>query len=115
MPVLVLDVSEEEADKILMTLDPLAALAEPDTERIKALLQTVRTDSPAVEELLRRTAGDQVWRLIHPEDFIEPPAQIDKAGELQKKWGTQSGQLWRIGEHRLVVWGLNQRRRCYRG
>ena len=102
VPVLILDVSDAEADKILMTLDPLAALAEPDTERIKALLQTVRTDSPAVEELLRRTAGDQVWRLIHPEDFIEPPAQIDKAAELQKKWGTQSGQLWRIGTHRLL-------------
>ena len=102
VPVLILDVSDAEADKILMTLDPLAALAEPDTERIKALLQTVRTDSQAVEELLRRTAGEQVWRLIHPEDFIEPPAQIDKAGELQKKWGTQTGQLWRIGEHRLL-------------
>ncbi len=102
VPVLILDVSDAEADKILMTLDPLATLAEPDTDRIKALLQTVRTDSPAVEELLRRTAGDQVWRLIHPEDFIEPPAQIDKAAELQKKWGTQSGQLWRIGEHRLL-------------
>ncbi len=102
VPVLILDVSDAEADKILMTLDPLAALAEPDTERVKALLQTVRTDSSAVEELLRRTAGDQVWRLIHPEDFIEPPAQIDKAAELQKKWGTQSGQLWRIGTHRLL-------------
>jgi DNA modification methylase len=62
----------------------------------------VRTDSPAVEELLRRTAGDQVWRLIHPEDFTEPPALIDQAGELQRKWGTKTGQLWRIGEHRLL-------------
>ena len=47
VPVLVLDVSEEEADKILLTLDPLAALAESDAERIKALLQTVQTDSQA--------------------------------------------------------------------
>ena len=115
VPVLILDVSDAEADKILMTLDPLAALAEPDIERIKALLQTVRTDSPAVEELLRRTAGDQVWRLIHPEDFIEPPAQIDKAAELQKKWGTQSGQLWRIGTHRLAVRRLNQGSRTSSG
>jgi len=102
VPVLVLDVTESEADKILLTLDPLAAMAEADTERIGRLLETVRSDSPAVEELLRSTAGDQVWRLIHPEDFIEPPAQIDKAGELQKKWGTETGQLWRLGEHRLL-------------
>lgn len=102
VPVLILDVTDSEADKILLTLDPLAAMAEADTERIGQLLQTVRFDGPAVEELLRRTAGDQVWRLIHPEDFVEPPAQTDKAGELQKKWGTETGQLWRLGEHRLL-------------
>src|SRR5580704_17201530 len=102
VPVLILDVTDSEADKILLTLDPLAAIAEADTERIGRLLETVRSDSPAVEELLRRTAGDQVWQLIHPEDFIEPPAQIDKAGELQKKWDTRPGQLWRLGEHRLL-------------
>jgi hypothetical protein len=102
VPVLILDVSEEEADKILLTLDPLASMAESDSERLQALLNNVRLDSPAVEELLRQTAGDQVWRLVHPEDFIEPPAQIDKAGELQKKWRTGIGQLWRLGEHRLL-------------
>ena len=86
VPVLVLDLSEEEADKLLLTLDPLAAMAESDAERITALLQTVRTDSEAVESLLRRTAGEQVWKIIHPEDTFEPPAQFDQAAELQKKW-----------------------------
>src|SRR5208337_2940298 len=100
VPVLVLDLSEEEGDKLLLTLDPLASLAESDSERIGALLQTVRTDSAAVEELFRRTAGDRLWNLIHPQS--EPSALIDQAGELQKKWGTRTGQLWRIGEHRLL-------------
>ncbi len=57
IPVLILDLDEAEADKLLLTLDPLALLAESDSERIGALLRTVKTDSPAVEELLRRT-----WR-----------------------------------------------------
>jgi site-specific DNA-methyltransferase (adenine-specific) len=39
-----------------------------------------------------------------PED--EPPddpgPQIDKAAELQKKWGTALGQVWELGEHRMV-------------
>src|SRR5579862_102011 len=100
LPVLILDVNEEEADKLLLTLDPLAALAESDAERIGALLQTVRTESPAVEELFRRTAGQQLWSLIHPQG--EPPAQNDQAAELQKKWKTETGQLWRIGDHRLL-------------
>ena len=97
---LILDLDEAEADKLLLTLDPLASLAESDSERIGALLQTVRTDSPAIEELLRRTAGERLWELIHPQ--VEPPALIDQAGELQRKWRTQTGQLWRIGEHRLL-------------
>ena len=67
LPVLILDLDEAEADKLLLTLDPLASLAESDSERIGALLQTVRTDSPAVEELLRRTAGERLWSLIHPQ------------------------------------------------
>jgi DNA modification methylase len=100
VPVLILDLDEAEADKLLLTLDPLASLAESDAQRISALLQTVRTDSPAVEELFRRTAGDRIWNLIHPQ--AEPPALIDQAGELQQKWNTEAGQLWRIGEHRLL-------------
>jgi hypothetical protein len=34
-----------------------------------------------------------------PED---PGAQIDKAEELRVKWNVQSGQLWKLGEHRLI-------------
>ncbi len=33
----------------------------------------------------------------------DAPAQIDKAGELQKHWGTETGQLWEIGRHRLLI------------
>jgi DNA modification methylase len=102
VPVLVLDVTAEEADKILLTLDPLAAMAEADRERIGRLLETVRTDNQAVEELLRSTAGEQVWASIHPEDTFEPPAQFDKAGELQEKWKTKAAQLWQVSQHRLL-------------
>lgn len=32
----------------------------------------------------------------------DTPPQIDKAAELQKKWGTALGQVWELGPHRLV-------------
>ena len=102
VPVLVLDLNEEEADKLLLTLDPLAAMAESDSERIKALLETVLTDNDAVKELLKRTAGPQLWEQIHPQEIGEPPAQVDHAAEFQKKWGTESGQIWQIGLHRIL-------------
>jgi len=35
-----------------------------------------------------------------PPEGVEP--QIDKAEELREKWGVESGQLWKLGEHRLI-------------
>ncbi|HEY4232610.1 MAG TPA: hypothetical protein VGM76_04235 [Lacipirellulaceae bacterium] len=52
VPVLVLDVDEREADKILLTHDPLAGMAEASEERLHALLANVQTESDAVRSLL---------------------------------------------------------------
>ena len=35
-----------------------------------------------------------------PVEDVEP--QIDRAEELREKWGVESGQLWQLGEHRLI-------------
>ena len=102
VPVLVLDVTEEEADKLLLTLDPLAAMAETDAERIKALLETVRTDDEAVQELFKRTAGERLWRVLHPQEIDEAEVAPERADELRAKWGTESGQVWRIEQHRII-------------
>ena len=52
VPVLVLDVTEEEADKILITLDPLAVMATSDHDQLNNLLESVNTNNPHVQELL---------------------------------------------------------------
>lgn len=109
MPVLVLDVTEEEADKILLTHDPLAAMAETDYERLKALLETVRTDDDAVQELLRRTAGDRLWAVLHPEAVREALVPLDRAEALGAKWRTEPGQTWQIGSHHLVCGDSRER------
>lgn len=37
------------------------------------------------------------------DELVEDPgAQIDKAEELREKWGVESGQLWQLGEHRVI-------------
>ncbi len=102
VPVLVLDVTEEEADKILLTLDPLASMAKSDAERIGLLLTTVRTDNEAVQDLLKRIAGPELWQTIHPEEMEEVAVSPERADELQEKWGTESAQLWQAGPHRIV-------------
>src|SRR5262249_3925260 len=101
VPVLVGSWSEEEERKILATLDPLAAMAEADTGVLAALLKQVETESDAVRELLANLAAgdvdpggppDQTFGLTDPDDAPEPPdAPI-----------TKQGDLWVLGEHRLL-------------
>jgi ParB-like chromosome segregation protein Spo0J len=57
VPVLILDVNEAEADKILATLDPLAAMADSDAAKFEELLHTVNTSSQALQELIAETAA----------------------------------------------------------
>jgi ParB-like chromosome segregation protein Spo0J len=58
IPVLVLDVSEEEADKILATFDPLGAMAESDADALRALLEDVETGSQELADMLTALAED---------------------------------------------------------
>jgi len=53
VPVLVLDLNDTEADKLLATLDPLAALAETDQTMLDDLLAQIETENVAVQEFLR--------------------------------------------------------------
>ena len=114
VPVVILDLTDEEAEKFLVTYDPLAAMAETDYERLKALLDTVQTDSAAVKELLRRTAGDSLWETIHPEELKEMEVAPDRAEELRTKWRTERGQIWEIGRHRLMCGDSREERSVQR-
>jgi len=59
VPVLVLDVTAEEADKLLAFYDPLAAMAGRDDERARQLAAAVETSSSALQELLQTLRGGQ--------------------------------------------------------
>jgi hypothetical protein len=68
VPVLVLDVDEAEADKILLTHDPLSAMATASEEQVRALLAEVKTESGAVREMLDGVARE-AGRSLLPADF----------------------------------------------
>lgn len=96
VPVLVLDVTEAEAEKLLLTLDPLAALATPDNEALAELLARVDTESAAVRELLEglaRDAGVSHRLLADPEAIPETPKTQPRS---------RPGDLWEMGAHRLA-------------
>src|SRR5688572_3061409 len=52
VPVLVLDVDEAESHKILLTHDPLSAMATASEELVCSLLAEVQTESAAVRKIL---------------------------------------------------------------
>jgi DNA modification methylase len=94
VPVLVLDVTAAEARKLCASLDPLAALAIPDVDALHKLLEGVPTDNEALASVYGELAsiGDlDVDGLVQD----EPPAPPDTAR-------TSRGDLWLLGEHRLL-------------
>jgi DNA modification methylase len=58
-------------------------------------MEEIGFDADALEEL-GAGLGDEG----NPEADAEP--QIDKAEELRAKWGVEPGQLWELGDHRLL-------------
>lgn len=69
IPVVYVELSEEEEALILATLDPLSALAGTDQEKLDELLHEVTTCSPAVAAMLAELSG----LMSKPEDEDEPP------------------------------------------
>jgi hypothetical protein len=53
VPVLVVDLDETEANKVLATLDPLAAMAETDAQQLRRVLCDVSTGDEHVAALLQ--------------------------------------------------------------
>ena len=69
VPVLVLDLDDNETERVLLTHDPLASLATVDEPQLHELLSTHNTNEGALGELL----GKLSQQLTDQELTIEPP------------------------------------------
>ena len=79
VPVLVLDVNEAEANKLLAFYDPLSALAGRDEKLAQQLAAEVETNSPALQELLGALRGVQVTaaeREVVSDETLAPSYQL---------------------------------------
>jgi len=90
-------VTEAEADKIMATLDPLAAMAESNAAQLDLLLRNVETSNEWLQKMIAETAAaaglyrDNAKEIVE-DDVPEPPADPI----------TKPGDLWLLGEHRLL-------------
>ena len=102
VPVLVLDhLTETQKRAYILADNKLAENAGWNEELLAAELEALKLDEydlaltgfseKELEELLGTGAP-----------MVAPEPQIERADELQQKWKTERGQLWLIGEHRLL-------------
>lgn len=79
VPVLILDLNDEESEKLLATLDPISAMAGKDDALFAELISEMETSSEAVRTLLDATLGDAAETenaLSVPEPVIPEMFQI---------------------------------------
>ena len=98
VPVLVLDVDEAEANKIIATFDPIGAMAESDAAKLDAVLRDVETANEDLSQMIADLANEAGLYLddgtseIEEDEVPEPPADPI----------TKPGDLWLLGRHRLL-------------
>jgi DNA modification methylase len=93
VPVLILDLDEKEAEKLLVSLDPLAAMAGKDDDLLRELLSGLETQSEALRDLWSGLAVPLPGEgLTDPDAIPEPPETPI----------TRPGDLWVLGDHRLL-------------
>jgi hypothetical protein len=90
VPVLVLDINEAEADKLLLSLDPLAALAETNVQALDALLREVNTGSEGLQQMYADMAADaKLYADSLPED-----SDAANAGDSRHYVCPRCGHSW---------------------
>ena len=105
VPVLVLDVNEAEADKLLATIDPLGAMAEADADKLRELLEEVETASEDLanmftelaeeagildglneqDETYTRKVEAPIYKPTGPKPDISELCDTDKANSLKER------------------------------
>jgi len=88
-------------------------LTEKERERLTVYLHRGATGEWSWDELANWDMSDLLTWGFEESDFpfdvapatnegADAEPQIDKAEELRQKWDVQSGQMWQLGEHRII-------------
>lgn len=90
VPVLITDLTREEARFMLTALDPLAAMAGTNSQALAGLLADIADQIPddLLKALQRQALPIKATEVVTPEKPAQPVAQL--------------GDLWKLGDHRLL-------------
>ena len=87
----------EQKTRLALWDNRAAELAEWDIDQLQ-----IEFDAGMLEGLFSDIDLDKLGLETKGEPQEDAEPQIDKAEELRVKWGVELGQLWQLGEHRLI-------------
>lgn len=91
VPVVYVELTEDEEKKVLAALDSSATLATTDAEAFIALAADVQTTDPALNQMLALILdGLSIWQKP------DPAPKLEAIAALRAKWNTDTGQVWQI-------------------
>lgn len=93
LPVIVVDLNEEEADLFLASFDPVGEMAKASHEALARLVASTWVPEDLLQELHRRFPPEGPGLgLTDPESIPAPPPAVR----------VRRGELWALGEHRVA-------------
>lgn len=101
LPVEYIELTEEQEIKALALLDPIAGMAETDREKLEEILEMVTADNDRVRNALAHIAERNHMK-FDEKDPTDPEPIIDKKDQLQEQWKTELGQVWQLGQHKII-------------
>lgn len=93
LPVLILDVNEQEANELLLSYDPLGSMAIANSEKLALLLAESELDNEHLEATIRGLIKEEAHNVPAMQDM--PPPHVAPAVAT-------AGDIWILGEHRLM-------------
>lgn len=101
VPYISVDLSEDEENLILATLDPISAMAGIESEKLGELLKGISVNDAEINLVLDSLAEDAGIAFDESKEIDAVP-KIEKIDELRAEWKVEQGQVWKLGAHRLI-------------
>jgi DNA modification methylase len=98
IPVVYVELGEDEERLVLASLDPIAAMAGADQVKLAELLASIESRDEQVRGLLEAIARQEHLVLPATAGLVDP----DALPEVPAEPVTRAGDLWLCGDHRLL-------------
>lgn len=101
-PATYVDLSPNEERLVLLSLDAIADLAVSDDAALERLFAEVKAEDERTLAFLQNSADDYGIAFGGEKDIKDVPPKLDKQKELLAKWNVRVGDVWALGDHKLI-------------